>query len=156
MAAARLPLVVRAAGWSRSPSRRAHWRDARGGARAGDLRRRGKVAVTGDGRARNPLFGIVALALALAGCRSHASVGAGVEMAARGSAPADDVGEPCADVSDLRACWGAPGGPLLVARALPSFPAPTAMGFRCSGSGATRTCEPREASAGAFACALAT
>jgi hypothetical protein len=112
--------------------------------------------VTGDGMARSPSFGIVALALALPGCPSRASVGAGVEMAAHGSAPADDVGEPCADVSDLRACWGAPGGPLLVARTLPSFPAPTAMGFRCTGSGAARTCEPREASAEAFACVLTT
>jgi len=101
-----------------------------------------------------PLLGMVALAMALPGCPSRASGGgAGVEMAARWSVPADDVGEPCADVSDLRACWARPGGPLLVTRALPPFPAPTPAGFRCSGSGSARTCTPRDAEAGPFACA---
>lgn len=112
--------------------------------------------MTADGMARSLLFGTMAAALALPGCPSRGSIGSGVEIAAEQAAPADDVGEPCADVSDLRACWGPPGGPLLVARTLPAFPAPTPLGFRCSGSGPTRTCTPREASAAVFACDLAT
>jgi len=104
--------------------------------------------VRGEGIALVPLLA----AVALAGCPSRASVGAGVEVATRWSTSAEDVGEPCADVSDLRACWGAPGGAVLVARTLPPFPAPTSLGFRCSGSGSARTCALRAASAGPFDC----
>lgn len=109
-----------------------------------------------DGAALFSLLGTVALALALPGCPSRPSAGVGVEIATRWSAPTDDVGEPCADLSDLRACWGTPGSPLVVARTLPSFPAPTPLGFRCSGWGPARTCTLRAASAGPFACDGAT
>jgi hypothetical protein len=112
------------------------------------LCRRGKVAVAYDG---TPRLGALAFALVLAGCRSRENAGAGVESATHWSAPADDVGEPCADVSDLRVCW-APAGPLVVARALPAFLAPSLLGFRCYGSGSVRSCGLREASAGRFSC----
>jgi|SRR5580704_846848 hypothetical protein len=102
--------------------------------------------------AGSPLFGAVALALLSPGCPSGESTNTRIETATHWAAPADDRGEPCADVSDLRVCWGAPGGPLLVARALPPFPAPSSLGFRCYGSGSARTCGLRESAASGFSC----
>jgi len=104
---------------------------------------------------RSLFLGASGLALAFAGCQSGAGSGARVERAAQWSAPADDVGEPCADVSDLRVCWPSET-PVLVARTVPPFPAPTAPGFRCTGSGAARTCASRDALAGGFVCDHAT
>ena len=79
-----------------------------------------------------------ALALAIPSCRSPAR------------AP-DGEGD-CADVETLRVCWDSTGSPRVVKRPVPaSAPAP-AMGWRCVGGGATRTCASRAASAPAFAC----
>jgi hypothetical protein len=110
------------------------------------------VAVIADGLRRARLLGALTIALAVPRCRSGASVGAAVAVEADVSTPSNDVGGPCADVSDLRVCWGGHGPPALVARTLPPFPAPTALGFRCLGNGSARACTPREASADAFAC----
>jgi hypothetical protein len=93
------------------------------------------------------------LALALVACRSQSV--AIVDRAAAYRCPSSDVGESCSDVSDLRVCWSA-DGPRLVPRPVPPFPPPTEAGFRCTGPGPARTCDPRAALAGPFACSGAT
>jgi hypothetical protein len=89
---------------------------------------------------------VAAALLSAAACRAPAP----------GSASGGAEGADCADVETLRVCWDA-GGPRVVKRPLPapaSAPAPmSAMGWRCVGSGAARTCASRAAAAPAFACA---
>lgn len=98
------------------------------------------------------------LALLCAGCRDPAPERAVVVEPAprRVAAPAEtDVGSACADVGELRACFGDhPGavhGVLVVPRPLPSAPRP-ARGWRCGGVGSARTCEDRALETDAFAC----
>lgn len=70
----------------------------------------------------------------------------------------DDGDRPCADVADVRACWGGGGaddrgcraGVCLVTRPVPVFPAQ--LGWRCHGSGPERRCTDRIGGAGSFAC----
>jgi len=84
--------------------------------------------------------------LAAPGCRTPAPA------PGNGAAGAD-----CADVETLRVCWDG-GAPRVVKRPLPaSTPTPTptstlAMGWRCVGSGAARTCVSRAAGAPPFVC----
>ena len=97
-------------------------------------------------RSRVPPAPVVASALALLSvlaCRAPAPDGA-----ARAAEGTD-----CADVETLRVCWDG-GGARVVQRALPAASAAAApMGWRCVGSGATRSCAARAASAPAFTCA---
>lgn len=67
----------------------------------------------------------------------------------------------CADVGDLRACWGPPAegeasacaaGVCLVERPVPQAP-PADGGWRCDGRGAERRCVPQRLGGGAFDCA---
>jgi hypothetical protein len=75
----------------------------------------------------------------------------------RVSVPASvDVGERCADVGLVRACWTEAAGPrceqgvCLVPRAEPPWPA--AGGWRCAGVGDARSCVARERGASAMVC----
>jgi hypothetical protein len=92
-----------------------------------------------------------AVALGLVACGPGAVRRQGVESARHWPLPAADVGDGCADVSDRRVCWDGRGEATSVARETPPFPAPSPLGFLCTGQGQARTCEPRDA-AGAFVC----
>jgi len=68
-----------------------------------------------------------------------------------------DRGELCADIADVRACWGAEltgpgcaGGACLVERTVPAFP--SASGWRCDGQGAGRACSARASRSTPFVC----
>ncbi len=65
--------------------------------------------------------------------------------------PAADEGDDCLDLGGVRACYRGKET-LLVARTLPSTPAPTALGLRCLGSFATRRCADRALLAPPFEC----
>jgi hypothetical protein len=59
-------------------------------------------------------------------------------------------------LTDLRVCWDAsrkscPNGICVAPLPAPSERAPSALGWRCAGSGAARTCRDRQAGVGAFA-----
>lgn len=95
--------------------------------------------------------GCAAIALALVACSSRSAPSTAIEVARAWPSPAADVGELCADVETLRVCWDASGRPTVVPRALPPRPAPTPLGFRCSGQGAARVCAPRD-DVGPFVC----
>ena len=82
------------------------------------------------------------------------------EVAAAVPSPGEqDVGELCADVAGVRACWGAPpgevaaceGGACVVTRPLPAYP--SASGWRCDGMRGERTCTPSVRQAAPFECA---
>ncbi len=90
-------------------------------------------------------------ALVLPACGAGTPGGQSVEVTRRWSVPAMDVGPRCDDLSDTRICWDSHGEATRVAREVPPFAPPTPLGFRCSGQGAERTCEPRDG-AGVFAC----
>jgi hypothetical protein len=91
-------------------------------------------------------------ALSLAGCSpSRDSTKTVVEVTRTWAVPAADVGVWCADVGDVRACWGADGRPTLVPRTLPPRPAPNVLGFRCTGEGPSRACAARD-DVGEFVC----
>ena len=81
-----------------------------------------------------------------------AAVAMAVSCGGRAPGPLEREGD-CADVETLRVCWDG-GGPRVVKRPLPA-PSPTpasAMGWRCTGSGAARACASRVASAPPFVC----
>jgi hypothetical protein len=89
---------------------------------------------------------VLSMLLASAACEE-----ARVEpVAAVVAAPApDDRGALCADVGEIRACWGdglaggeCAGGACVVARPLPASPR-SASGWRCTGMGRHRACVPR-------------
>ena len=65
---------------------------------------------------------------------------------------ADDRGESCADLSELRVCWTANGGVRIAPRPVPKVPAASPLGWRCTGSGSARTCTGREKEVGVFTC----
>jgi hypothetical protein len=89
--------------------------------------------------------------LVLSACRSRSVVRASVDAESRFAAPADDRGDLCADVGELRVCWDG-AHPQLVTRALPKVASPTTLGFRCVGRGRERTCFDRARDVGAFVC----
>jgi hypothetical protein len=60
---------------------------------------------------------------------------------------ANDVGENCHDVFQLRVCWSG-DMPVLVERPLPALP--STLGYRCRGSGQSRVCEDRRHGADPF------
>jgi hypothetical protein len=69
--------------------------------------------------------------------------------------PANDRAEPCADLADLRVCWdeakrSCPEGICVAPLPVPNERASSEIGWRCSGSGARRTCSDRQRRAGAF------
>ena len=69
-------------------------------------------------------------------------------------APARDVGTACADVGDLRACWGGPlskDGIALIARPTPPLRL-SSLGWRCTFAGASRQCTDRGRDVGPFLC----
>lgn len=68
--------------------------------------------------------------------------------------PAPDEGPAgaCADVRDLRVCWDPSGAPRWVERTVPASGAVSALGWRCSGEGAARTCRDRAFDASPFVC----
>lgn len=91
------------------------------------------------------------LALFLASCSKGEPAPSGrakLELAARtvaSPAPAD-VGERCADVADVRACW-------TEGEAVKRVPRPGDEALqRCSGAGSARKCEERRHAADAFSC----
>jgi hypothetical protein len=73
-----------------------------------------------------------------------------VERPAPWPAPGDDRGELCADVADLRVCWGRE--PRVITRPVPAVAAASPLGWRCSGAGSGRTCVDRLRDAGPFTC----
>jgi hypothetical protein len=136
------------------------------GARLG----RAPAAGTPAGAARNPvrpeglkrLLLSLLLAPALAGGAACSERARGVE---RGywsppaeftlAAPARDRGELCADLTELRVCWGADDasdGISTTPRPVPELQAPDGRGWRCSGRGALHACELRSARSGPFVC----
>jgi hypothetical protein len=71
------------------------------------------------------------------------------------SAAANDKTDSCADLTDLRVCWDAskktcPDGICLDPLPVPRQRAESALGWRCSGSGARRTCVDRRWGVGDF------
>jgi hypothetical protein len=97
--------------------------------------------------------GALALAsLFLLGCgRSEpATVTERVATRALPAPATSDVGPNCADLHELRVCWGGDRRPTLVPRPVPS--PPPARGFRCWGVGAERKCEDRGWASDAFSC----
>lgn len=76
------------------------------------------------------------------------------------SAPAKDATTRCADVGDVRVCWGQEAhgtdcdhGICVRAAPLPEVPAPDPLGWRCSGSLTERMCAPRSQKSALFRCA---
>lgn len=96
-----------------------------------------------------------ALVVALPACRPRSHTTPSVEVAARWPAPSDDVGESCADLSDVRVCWDGAASAHVGARPVPPFAPPTPLGFRCIGRGAARACESRDLAGEPFVCAAA-
>jgi len=90
-------------------------------------------------------------ALSLSGCRSRAVTRTNVDAQIRFGAPADDRGETCSDVGELRVCWEAEQ-PTIVNRTLPNLASISPLGFRCVGQGAARTCFDRTREVGLFEC----
>jgi hypothetical protein len=88
-----------------------------------------------EGRALAALIVVSLSATSLAGCGRDRS---------RANVPATEEGGFCADVGEFRACWDTEGRPALVERLLPSSASPTALGFRCTDHGTSRTCAPRD------------
>ena len=66
--------------------------------------------------------------------------------------PADDRGEMCTDLSDLRVCWTTGDGVRVAPRPVPPIPPSSPLGWRCTGSGSARTCTGRARDVGAFTC----
>ena len=87
-----------------------------------------------------PALLLAAALLSAAACRARApGGGAAVE------------GADCADVEMLRVCWDGRQA-RVVKRPVPASAGSGAMGWRCVGSGAARSCAPRAASVPAFVC----
>ena len=68
---------------------------------------------------------------------------------------ANDRTESCSDLTDARICWDAhrthcPDGICVTARPVPDGPAPSLLGWRCSGRANARTCVDRQKGVGAF------
>lgn len=77
-------------------------------------------------------------------------------LGACSNARARDATSSCADLTDLRVCWdeakrACPEGICVAPLPLPRDPAPSALGWRCSGSGNERTCRDRQKGVGPFA-----
>lgn len=57
----------------------------------------------------------------------------------------------CADIGSIRACWTGAAA-RIVPRPVPKDTAPSAMGWRCVGTGGARRCVARAATSAAFVC----
>jgi hypothetical protein len=108
---------------------------------------------------------ICVMALGLAACRARSTTPAPPPPAAPApgaspepiSVPTLDPTSLCADVGTMRVCWDDVGNldraAHVIARALPSVPAASPLGWRCAWPGPTHLCFDRRAAASAFSCA---
>lgn len=108
---------------------------------------------------RCKLVALGSLALGICSVLASCNRGARVQAESFDSWPVPangDRGVVCADVGELRACWGEAArgcelGICAVPRSLPPF-LPSALGWRCVGSGAERRCRDRRQGAAVFEC----
>jgi hypothetical protein len=102
----------------------------------------------------------IALVVATVAVRARKAMVPASVLAPLATPADDDRSDLCADVGEIRACWGEPGGlegPACDGRAcvvkspLPSGSAP-ASGWRCGGTRQARVCEERTRNAGPWQC----
>jgi hypothetical protein len=95
---------------------------------------------------------LLALAVLPACRRTPPAVAAAPRLETPVPVPATEPSLPCADVGTLRACWTGARAAVLVPRLVPSRPASSPLGWRCSWPGRARLCVDRRADVPAFTC----
>lgn len=100
-------------------------------------------------RAAARLISCAALAVA---CHEATGSDAGIAKSTGFRTPSRDASGACWDVGNARACYASEQRARLVERTIPSFPARSKRGWRCTGSGEQRTCRDRSEDAAEFHC----
>jgi hypothetical protein len=91
--------------------------------------------------------------VAISGCRRGSPVAAPKpSLSVPIAVPTVEPRLPCADVGTSRVCWSEAGAATVVARAVPTSPASSPLGWRCAWPGPARLCVDRRADAPPFSC----